>query len=311
MSRDWQLVSTTHLDTQGEIVTEEALTSIYINSKDDIIPIIMNHDPRHPPVGRVINLEIVDLEDGHKGLNAEIDYFDGPDALSTIVNKEVKLPYQEPGTIILSTDITFRDDESKQILAELSKLSDIKVGYMAKKASEPLSYLTISFAFIAGMAANAFLKGYFTKAGEDAWKKTKEYFKKLSKHPKGEERFIVIECNLCSESESTEMQLRIIVNKPFEEIEKFLEEDIQKVDKIIAGVLKDKDKIAYVVYIYENGLFSFSHAISRQGLAMLPPGKTIEFPDLSSKNFSLQGNGKLREAANDHLDDPIIKKNSE
>ena len=137
--------------------------------------------------------------------------------------------------------------------------------------------------------------------GEDGWSK----FKEILKHPRGEERLLVLDCNVCSEKEGEDVQVKIVLSNPYDDLDGFKENALSQIDKKVLSALKDNDKIAYIVYIYENGTYKFSHAVSRKGLPMFPEGTRIEFPDLTSKGLSFEGPVKLHEPANTHLDDRI------
>jgi hypothetical protein len=304
MSKEWQLVTTTHLDSQGEAISENQLNEMLRNFRDQIIPYIQNHDPRIPPVGRMIDAKMVELEDGHKGINALIEFFDTPDCDPIIANREVRIQSHESGKVLLCPDITFKDEESS--ILELSKTLGSEISFKIKKSSEPLSYLTLEVYLEIGaaVAIAAFFRGYFTKMGEDAWRKSKELFKKLLKHPKGKERFFVLDLTLSPVSDNRNFQVRIVVDDPVTDLELLFEKGMEKFEKtILPSLVKDREKITYFIYLFKNGEFKFSHAISRNGMAMVPPGTSLKFPDLSIySGVSLEGNAMF-EPANSHLND--------
>ena len=57
-------MATTHVDRHGERLTRSALESLVRQLRANYIPIGFEHDPRFPPLGRMIDATVVELPDG-------------------------------------------------------------------------------------------------------------------------------------------------------------------------------------------------------------------------------------------------------
>jgi hypothetical protein len=70
------LLTSTHIDKQNQAMSLEALESMVEQNSQKIIPLIIEHDPFCPPIGKVANARIEKLTDGHYGLYGDWIVYD-------------------------------------------------------------------------------------------------------------------------------------------------------------------------------------------------------------------------------------------
>ena len=160
------------------------------------LPVTVNHDPRIPPVGRVISAYIEKLEDGEFAV----------DAIAEIFTDEKEIEFKEDGretpldnlgeAIRIKPDRSYRYPEDKKVIQEIKSLVSGEVVLQAKKAVDPLSILIIAGAFVAGSIATGFLN----RIGEEAWDLFKEKISGLinSKKRVESDRLLAFEFNVCA-----------------------------------------------------------------------------------------------------------------
>jgi hypothetical protein len=75
------VMATTHVDRHNERLPLEALQSLKEHVDGAYLPFIFNHDPRCPPMGRVVRSEVTSLADGEHALEGEVEVFESGDSL--------------------------------------------------------------------------------------------------------------------------------------------------------------------------------------------------------------------------------------
>jgi hypothetical protein len=127
------------------------------------VPMLWNHDPRHPPLGRAVRGEVQQLDDGEWGLFAVLEVFEGDDA-PPLGDRDMALREIAANVFTIVCDRTYRDDNDHALLDEL-RGRGFRIEIEEKKAVEPLSILLIA----AGAAASMFAAGFLNKMGSHAW----------------------------------------------------------------------------------------------------------------------------------------------
>src|SRR5258708_6141776 len=70
------ILTTTHVDSHFEKMSFSALESIVDLINRCHSPFVVEHDPRIPPIGRVLDARIKQLEDGEYGVEATIEMYE-------------------------------------------------------------------------------------------------------------------------------------------------------------------------------------------------------------------------------------------
>jgi hypothetical protein len=121
------ILATTHLDKHNEAMSLGALRSMVRQIEGKWIPVGIEHDIRHPLVGRVAEAEVVPLEDGQFGVKGSIELFEAGDVfeLSTDDMRSVEIETKEVGTIEVIYDRSFRNVEGQKLITELAAITSV------------------------------------------------------------------------------------------------------------------------------------------------------------------------------------------
>ena len=137
------------------------------------IPNLLEHDPRIPPLGRVVSARLKQLEDGEYAVEIQTQMFE-PGENIELDNSGRKMPMQgiSDEYIHLIDDRSFESPEDQSSLEELRAIISGKKERAEKKALLPISVLEIGAVFVAG----GIFTGLLNKIGADCW----DAFKKKS-----------------------------------------------------------------------------------------------------------------------------------
>ena len=141
------ILSTTHLDKQGEHMTREDIEDLAEVANQFYIPTGYDHDPRIPPAGRIVSASVEPIEDGHHALYGIIELWDETDEPSSITNdgRIIIQPFEPIKKFDVLYDLTTLELLGRPFLNELAELGGNEPKYNQKKATEPLSALIINF----------------------------------------------------------------------------------------------------------------------------------------------------------------------
>lgn len=170
-----QILTTSHVDKQGDQFTIGALSSMVDQANSSYIPFGVEHDPRIAPLGRIRKARLIPLPDGQCAVEGDIEFFD-PQGSVPFAGTErlVKLPsLEEP---VIGYDRSYRDRENQKLIRDIAKLLGSKPKEEFKKSLDPVSLLEILGLFIIGQFAGGFLQ----KVGADAWDSIKSKLKRLT-----------------------------------------------------------------------------------------------------------------------------------
>lgn len=170
------VLATTHVDRHNEAFTLAALEGMVEQLNQHYLPVGVQHDPRVPPLGRVIAAELRSHDDGEFEIAAQIEVFEdgdripfGGDPRRTVVR------YYEADQVSVIDDRSLADDADQTILAELRSVLAARAGTESKKAFEPITVLTVAVTLI----GPKLIDGFLGQIGGDAWSATKEKLKSL------------------------------------------------------------------------------------------------------------------------------------
>jgi len=165
--------------THGEYtITREAVEGMLEQLQDSPKPVNLEHDPTIPPVGRVLGGALVDLPDGEVALETEMEIFDGtiPAVLHPAQLLDEKLSELTPvsveeGVLELTTDARSYKHGDIEALQQLAgEVGEVKAFDGAVRFSVLPDALLVLALGMPSAAAAWFMKGFFTKAGEEVGK---------------------------------------------------------------------------------------------------------------------------------------------
>lgn len=262
-------LATTHLDRHGERFALGALETMVEQSNKQVIPLGSEHDPRIPPLGRVIMTELIELEDGEFAVEGVAEIFDEDfNNLTDTGNREIPVRKYKKGTFKVVSDRNFRDEESKKDIEELkSILNNAKTEEEIKKSLDPISILTIGGAFILGGIANGFLG----EIGADAYRALKEKLKDIYNRPKveGQEKLFTFDTTITSGDKSVNVEV-IISNPTVDDIQKFFDEGIKQLDQVLPHHFEGDNGFKRIVFEYKADNLEVKFAVLKNGVPVRP-----------------------------------------
>jgi hypothetical protein len=267
------IMATTRVDRHGDRFTREALENAADQVKSAFLPVLFNHDPRHPPLGRTLEAHLVQLDDDEWALVAESEIFDPSTPLPPVSSeREMSLHAFPENRITIISDRSYRSQEDRALIEELSSRLSAHAEVMEKKALEPLSVLLIGMS----AAATAFMAGFLNKMGGDAWNCLKESAKKLLANRRADqsEYLFIFEIQVRRASALLSVQC-ILTNPDTGEIEEFWSKGLARLEALLPLFMNSPEEIRRVVVSYKNGEFKGLFAVRSDCV-----GLHIELPDL-------------------------------
>ncbi len=240
------IMATTHVDAHNESISPEGLRLMADDLSRILLPVWVQHDPRLPPVGRVLKGEVKQIDDGELAVEAEIECWAHGDPVPFICDR--RMPLGKPGheRLFAAFDRGFCDEQSQTTLRKIEATLGCEPQPEVKKALEPLTILTLGGTFLAGAIAS----GFFGQIGSDAYGALKEQVKQLLRRKKENEPqrevLFLFKAFLRNSDEYLEIDL-VITNPTDEDIEHFLEEGLHLLDSVVPALLHDKRDIQRIV----------------------------------------------------------------
>jgi hypothetical protein len=137
-------LATTDVDLHGEHMSVGALQSMVDAANSSYIPLGIEHDPRIPPQGRIVEAWIEERPDGGMAVKGEIEVFDGDIGTPPTTDpRELRIKTFDPEHLLISFDRNFRGTEDQKLLSELTSSINAKLQEEFKKALDPISVLAI------------------------------------------------------------------------------------------------------------------------------------------------------------------------
>ena len=242
-------MATTHVDEHSEKISIEALKDFVDSVNQQYTPIGVEHDPRIPPIGRVISAQIEELPDGEFAVDRIAEIFEeGQEIEFRDDGREIPIRSIGEG-ITISPDRSYVQPNDKELLRELEELLKCQIKSQIKKSVEPISILIIAASFTAGEIA----QGLLSKIGEDIWEKVKGKINELvnSETHVEKDRLLVFEFTV--DLENNPLSLEATLTNPSEsEIREFLDEGLEQLDKKTDLFSQDRHYLKKVVLEYKD-----------------------------------------------------------
>jgi hypothetical protein len=242
---------TSHVDRHNEQLHLSLLEDLVTLVNRQYTPMGIEHDPRIPPVGRVLSAHIEELEDGEFAVDGIAEIFEeGQEPEFRDDGREIPLKAFDDDRLYICPDRSYRNSDDQQLLEGITSLIDAEFRPQLKKSVEPISLLIVAAVFVAGGIANGFLN----KIGEDAWDLFKAKLIELvnRKRQKGEESLLSFEFTVHKDGQP--LCLETILSNPTEsDINAFLQEGLERLDRITPQIFKSKHHLRKIVFEYEKG----------------------------------------------------------
>lgn len=269
MSIRKSIIATTALDAHNEKMSLDCLNGMVEQISTHTILMNIEHDPRIPPVGRIISGKIVNFENKEYGVEAEIELFDEESNLGDVFkNRPLRCDDNfKLNSIRIGYDRNFDNENDRKTISDISDILKSKPQYQVKKALEPLSILEIGGAFILGCIAS----GFFSQIGADGYNLLKEKIKKLfSKEKFGEkERLLEFSFSIIEGDRTINCKL-ILTNPESSEIDSIFDSGLKAFDKIVEAHFVMEREYKLIVFEYKNNRIEPKYAVTNDGSTYYP-----------------------------------------
>jgi hypothetical protein len=261
------IMTTTHVDLQGERMTIEALKSMVNGINKWYLPVNINHDIRCSPVGRVVSAQIIDLPDGEHAVEGIIETFDETDSFDSLAGdgRRMRVDIGDIEKFIVHYDHSLGSDENKSFIAELAELSGTQPQYDLKKALEPVSILVIATgAFIIGGIAQGFLK----KIGEDIYSKLRDKLVDYYGSKKLPDQ--ILDFSFIVEKNAKRFEVNVFLDNPSSEmVKEFFNSGISDIDRVLSMLPENlENSVSKIVLAYDGKEISLRYALRNDAVPM-------------------------------------------
>ena len=257
------VLSSNQVDRHGEVMSKGALESAANALSKNYVQMGVEHDPRHPPIGRFTEAWIEEQADGIILLKGRGELFEDGDQLPETIDKTIIEREYSEGPLQVSFDRSYNSDEDQADINAIANRFGSKPRQEIKKALDPLSILTIGGAFVLGGIAS----GFFGQIGADAYTFLKDKLVLLIKRQRGKskEQLLIFEFTVMHKRQK--LLVHTILSSPTDEqIDKFLKQAIYDLDAVIGSdAFSPKFHLSRLVYSYENDSLKFLYAVRKDG----------------------------------------------
>ncbi|MCX6699517.1 MAG: hypothetical protein NTV68_06270 [Methanomicrobiales archaeon] len=273
MTRRSIRIATTHAFPDYPCVTLDDLKRHLATIGHVIIPVYAVHDPRQPPIGRVVSGVIVALEDGEYALDAGIELF-GPDFVpegGTSVDRRVALLNKPRGKFGIWCDMRSITPEKTGALREIGEILGTHICSGSGNGilqEEPfiltIGIGTLPFGYIAGTLSRRLtaekihlltgtLTRMYTAPGEDQ-----------------PDSLLIFDLDVPDRQQRSLLIEVVLTNPSGKDIESFFSGGFDELDRILPPFYLSRLHPKKIVLSYRDGRFRVLYAIQEQGIPMIP-----------------------------------------
>jgi hypothetical protein len=273
MSRRCVRIATTHVVPDHQATDLEDLKRHLDTIDHVIIPVYSVHDPRQPPIGRVVSGAIVGLEDGEYALDINVELFD-PDFIpppGAPLDKKVTIVNRSRGMFGIWCDMFTMTPEKAVILQEISEILGTPVSSRSDAGimQDDLPILIIGIGRLPfGYIADTFSR----RLGVEEIHLLTKNLTRLYTSP----REVPADSLLIFDLDVTDRQQRsllievIMTNPGVKDIKTFFSEGLSELDRILPPFYLSRLRPRKIVINYSDRRFRVLYAIQEQGIPMIP-----------------------------------------
>ena len=243
-----------------------------------IIPVYSVHDPRQPPIGRVVSGLIVGLEDGEYALDVNVELFD-PDFIpecGTSIDKRVVIVNKPDGKFGIWCDMTSLTPEKTEFLQDISKILGTRIssGSSTGILQEELPTLVIGIGMLPfGYIADTFSRWLdLEKVQQLTGTLTRIYLPAGDPPP---DSLLIFDLDVTDRQQRSLLIEVIMTNPSQNDIESFFKWGLGELDRILPPFYLSRLHPKKIVMNYNDGMFRVLYAIQEQGIPMIPRSHTF------------------------------------
>lgn len=267
MKQQKAILTTTHVDSHFQKMSLGALEEVVDLIGRHHIPFIVEHDPRIPPIGRIVEAHVKQLEDGEYGVEATIEMYElGEDIPMIDDSREIPLHDHRADKLEIMYDRNFQTVDDYLLIKDLASLFGTEPKEEVKKALDPLTVLTICGVFLLGGIA----KGFLSKLGGDGYDLLKDRLKKLmgQKKPGEKEKLLSFQFIIHHGDYTIEIEM-ILTNPTDDDIERVLSNGMQELDRVLPTYCNPATGIKKAVFQYSDGTAKFKYGIRKDAAPLV------------------------------------------
>lgn len=268
------IIATTHLDSEGDKLTIDALHGLVDSINATYIPIWDEHDPRNPPIGRIVSAKVRERDDGEHEVVASLEFFDGSEAEHYHGDRElVREMRLENGEVKIVPDRSFRTPEDLEDIEEIAQLLGTRSTEAVKKAIDPISILQLTAAFMAGGIASGFLG----KLGSDAADLFKDKVKGLMrrKNSRDSDRVFRLVIQVQKDGECLETDV-FITNPTDKDIDSLLDHGLSELDQQVSRLMSKSTQLSKLTFEYKDGNLELKFGVRKDCVPVTLQSKDSE-----------------------------------
>jgi|GEM_PF-2256256 len=266
-------IATTHAVPGNQVVTLDELKLHLATIDQVIIPVYSVHDPRQPPIGRVVSGVIRGLEDGEFALDVSVELF-GPDFIpksGTSADKRVVTVNMPQGKFGVCCNMISVTPEKTGHLREISEILGTAVSYRSSTGmlQEELPILIIGVGVIPfGYIADTVSR----RLGLEKVHRLTTKLNRIYTTP-GENRsgsLLIYDLDVMDRQQRSLLIEVILTNPSGKDIESFFSWGLGELDRILPPFYLSRLHPKKIVMNYSNGRFRVLYAIQEQGIPLIP-----------------------------------------
>lgn len=267
MKRQKAILTTTHVDRHFQKMSLSALEEIVALIGRHHIPFIVEHDPRIPPIGRIVDACIKQLEDGEYGVEATIETYEWDEEIPLIDDsREIALHDHRADKLEIMYDRNFQTLDDQLLIRDLASLFGTEPKEEVKKALDPLTVLTICGVFLLGGIA----KGFLSKLGGAGYELLSDRLKKLmaKKRPGEKEKLLSFQFIIQHGQYTIETEM-ILTNPTDNDIERVLANGLQELERVLPRYCNPATGIKKAVFEYSDDTVKFKYGIRKDAAPLM------------------------------------------
>ena len=275
------VIASTRLDSQGERLTRDALVSLAESIGRKFVPVGEEHDPRKPPIGRLLSAAVQDREDGESEVLAILEIFDEDEPAKEVDDREIVLRPSD-GPVAISHDWTHLDPADQEDVLAISKILGSAPVYEGKKAAEPISVIT----FMAGTVVGTIAGGFLSQVGADAWTAIKPHLNKLFRRKERRKAEQLLKISVFKEIQGANVEVVILATNPEpKDVDGLIDRGLGAIDRLLPMYANRIPDVRRLTFDYNDGhpvlLFGLSKDCrpwrSVIGESMVMPNDSLRF----------------------------------
>lgn len=266
-------IATTHHVSGHQSVSLDDLKQHLDTIDHAIVPVYSVHDPRIPPIGRVISGSITGLEDGEFALDVNVELF-GEDFIPKIGNsgdKRVAILHKPRENFGIWCNTIPSTPEKTGYVQEICNILGTWVSYRISNVllQEELPIMVIGI----GMLPFGYIAATISRRlGHEQIHGLKENITRLfsTTEENQPESLLIFDLDVVDKQKRSLVIEVIMTNPPEKDIESLFSGGLGELDRILPPYYLSRLRPKKIVMNYSNDRFSVLYAIQEKGIPMIP-----------------------------------------